>query len=100
MTAASGSLDTAADESWCWLHAIAAELSGAGLIVQLHQTRAGLDLTATRYHTDRREIEVLVDEDGYTELRYWADRAATPAQAADIIVRALGIIGGAKANGP
>jgi hypothetical protein len=98
MTAASGGLDMAVDESGRWLLAIAAELSGAGLIVQLHQSRAGLDLTATHYHSDRREIEVLIDEDGYTELRYWADQAATPAQAADVIVRALSVISDLRAT--
>jgi hypothetical protein len=97
MTAISGGPSTAVNESGRWLLAIATELSGAGLIVQLHQTRAGLDLTATRYHTDRREIEVLVDEDGYTELRYWADQAAAPAQVADIIVRVLSVVSDIRA---
>jgi hypothetical protein len=82
------------------LRAIAAELSAAGLVIHLHQTRAGLDLTAALHHPGLRETDVLVDEDGYTELRYWADQTATPAQAADIIVHALAIIGGAMANGP
>src|SRR5439155_13367963 len=61
-----------------WLQAIAAELSAAGLSVHLHRTRAGLDLTATLHRPGYRDTDVLIDEDGYTELRYWADRDATP----------------------
>ena len=74
------------------LRIIGAELSAAGLAIQLHHTQAGLDLTATLHHSSRRETDVIVDEDGYTELRYWADPAATPAQAANAIVTALAAV--------
>jgi hypothetical protein len=33
-----------------------------------------------------------VDDDGYTELRYWNQPQATPAQVATVIVRALAAI--------
>ena len=74
------------------LRVIGAELSAAGLAIQLHHTPAGLALTATLHHSSRRETDVIVDEDGYTELHYWADPAATPAQAANAIVTALAAV--------
>jgi predicted ABC-type ATPase len=79
------------------LQGIADELVAAGLSVQLHRTRAGLDLTAALHRPGLRETDVLIDEDGYTELRYWADQAATPAQVAGSIVHALGVVCGIHA---
>lgn len=75
-----------------WLRAIAAKLSAAGLSIRLHHTPAGSDLTATLHHPGRREIDALIDDDGYIELRYWADPAGTPAQVADTIVRAFSAV--------
>jgi hypothetical protein len=45
-----------------------------------------LDLTATMHRAHHRETDIVVDEDGYTELRYWADPNATAldAVAADL----------------
>lgn len=80
------------------LRAVAAELSAVGLAISLHRTRAGLDLTATLHQPGRRETDVLIDEDGYTELRYWADPAATPAQLADTIVHALSVVSAIQAR--
>jgi len=37
-------------------------------------------------------VDVIVDEDGYTELRYWADPVATPAEVAYAITSALAAI--------
>jgi hypothetical protein len=74
------------------LRAIAADLSAAGLSIHLHHTRAGLDLTATLHQPGHRETDVLVDEDGYTELRYWADPDATSAQIANTITGALAVV--------
>lgn len=77
--------DDAADRLW----AIADELSAAGLTTHLRCTRGVLDLSATMYRSGHRETDVIVDEDGYTELHYWADPAATPAQVAYAITTAL-----------
>ena len=52
------------------LHEIAAGLTAAGLVTRLHRTRAGTDLTATLRLPGYQDIEVIADEDGYTELRY------------------------------
>jgi len=64
------------------IRAVAAQLSAAGLVTVVQETSAGLDLTATSHQPGRKEVEVVVDEDGYAELRWWADPGATPALAA------------------
>lgn len=71
------------------LHEIATGLAAIGLATRLYRTRAGTDLTATLHAPGHREIEVILDEDGYTELRYWADLNTTPAAAVAIITSAL-----------
>lgn len=55
----------------------------------MHETSAGLDLIATSHHPGRREVEVIVDEDGYAELRWWAAPGATPADVAAVITRVI-----------
>ncbi len=75
-----------------WLRDIAGKLSAARFDTRLHTTRAGSDLTVTLHHPGRREMEALIDDDGYIELRYWANPAATPAQVAHTIVRAFTIV--------
>ena len=72
--------------------AIADELSLAGLATHLHRTRGVLDLTATMRQPGRRETDVVLDEDGYTELRYWADPDASPAEVAYAITSALAAV--------
>jgi hypothetical protein len=69
--------------------AVAAQLSAAGLVSAVQGTSAGLELTATSHRPGRREIEVVVDEDGYAELRWWAAPGATPADVAAVITRAI-----------
>jgi hypothetical protein len=71
------------------MRAVAAQLSAAGLASVVHETSAGLELTATSHGPGRREIEVVVDEDGYAELRWWAALGATPADVAAVISRAI-----------
>ena len=71
------------------LHEIAAGLTSAGLVANLHRTRAGTDLTATLHLPGYHEIEVIADEDGYTELRYWCSLSSTPAADVATIARLL-----------
>lgn len=71
------------------LHQIAAGLTGLGFIARTHRTRAGTDLTATRHSPDHRDIQVIVDEDGYTEVRYWASLSCTPADAVTTFAKVL-----------
>ena len=60
------------------LRAMAADLTAHGLTTHLTDSRAGLDLTATLSPSGRREAELIIDEDGYAELRYWIPSAPRP----------------------
>lgn len=71
------------------LHEIAARLTKTGWITRLYRTRAGTDLTATLHPPGHRDIQVIADEDGYTELRYWASPVTTPAAAVAAIASVL-----------
>ncbi len=74
------------------MHAVAATLTAAGLTAQVHVTRGVLDVTATWDRAAVKAAEVIVDDDGYVEVRYWNHPWATPAQTATVIVRALAAI--------
>lgn len=74
------------------LQAIAVRLSLAGITTHLYRNCGIPDLTATMRLPGHREVDVIVDEDGYTELRYWADPVATPAEVAYAITSALAAI--------
>jgi len=71
------------------LQQIAAGLTAIGLITRLHRTRAGTDLTATLHPPGHRDIQVIADEDGYTELRYWASLRTPPTAAVATIAGVL-----------
>ena len=71
------------------MRAIAAALTAAGLKARVNRTGRLLDVTATWERPDGRAAEVIVDDDGYVEVRYWNHPWATPAQVAVVIVRAL-----------
>jgi hypothetical protein len=74
------------------MRAIAAGLRAAGLTARLHRSRAGWDITAVLARSGGRESEVVIDEDGYTEIRYWNPPGATPDQIARVIAGALAVI--------
>ena len=74
------------------MHAVAAALTTAGLTAHVHVTRGVLDVTATLERPDAKAAEVIIDDDGYTEIRYWNQPSATPPQVATVIVRALAAI--------
>jgi serine/threonine-protein kinase RsbW len=68
---------------------MAAELTAHGLTTHLTDSRAGLDLTATLSPSGKREAELIIDEDGYAELRYWNPPGTPPAQVTATAIRAL-----------
>jgi len=74
------------------LHEIAAGLAAVGLVTHLHRTPAGTDLTATLRLPGYRDIEVIADEDGYTELRYWCSLTSAPAADVATIARLLDML--------
>jgi serine/threonine-protein kinase RsbW len=76
------------------MRAMAAQLTAHGLTTHLTDSRAGLDLTATLSPSGRREAELIIDEDGYAEIRYW-NAPGTPAdQVTATALRALNAITG------
>jgi hypothetical protein len=84
--------DATVQDTAARMHAIAAELQTAGFTARVHETRGVLDLTGSLHRPGGREIEVLVDQDGYAEIRYWNLPAATPAEIAATIVGALSAV--------
>jgi hypothetical protein len=83
--------DTAA-----WMQAVAAGLTAAGLAANVNETRGVLDITATLQRPGSKASQVIVDEDGYVELRYWNQPGATPEQVTTVIVRPLAAISAAQ----
>lgn len=75
-----------------WMRAIAAGLGSGGLVAEVNQTRGVLDINATLRRPGGKPVEVVVDEDGYVELRYWNRPGATPEQVTTVILRALATI--------
>ena len=78
------------------MRAITAGLTDAGLTACLNETRGVLDVTAALDRPGGKASEVLVDEDGYVELRYWNQPGSTPEQITLVIVRALAAIAAAQ----
>jgi len=74
------------------MHDVAVMLAEAGLATQVCETNGVLDLTATLRPPGCHEIEIIVDEDWYVEIRYWNVPAATPAEVSAVISRALAAI--------
>jgi hypothetical protein len=74
------------------LHEIAARLTEIGWITRLHQTRAGTDLTAVLHSPGQRDVQVIADEDGYTELRYWVSLSSSPVAAVAAIVGLIDVL--------
>jgi len=77
------------------LRAMAADLAAHGLTTHLTDSRAGLDLTATLSPSGKREAELIIDEDGYAELRYWIPAGTPPAEVTAAALRALNAVTGA-----
>ena len=69
-------------------------LSAAGLAASLNVTRDIPDVTARLAQPGGRDITVIVDDDGYVELRFWAAPGATPSELTTILTRAITVIAG------
>src|SRR5215470_16457570 len=77
------------------LRTIEVGLAAIGLSTRLRESAGKADLTATLHQPGQREIEVVIDADGYTELRYWANLNVTPTQTVATITSALAVIAAA-----
>ncbi len=87
------------DDAEAWLAAVSAGLAAAGLAAELRRTGAGLEVAATVRRPGRRETDVIVDEDGYAELRWWTAPGTTPDEAVTAITRATAAVT-TPASGP
>jgi hypothetical protein len=71
------------------MRAIADGFAAAGMDTRLHETYGTIEVTAV----DReRDIEAIVGDDGYVELRYWRTPGALPAQVCATIASAIAAI--------
>ena len=96
MTAASSGAAGRGGETARRMRAITAGLMDAGLAVSLNVTQGVLDITAALDRPGGKASEVIVDEDGYVEVRYWNHPGATPEQITAVIVRALAAVNAAQ----
>jgi hypothetical protein len=80
------------------MNAIAAGLRAEGLAIGVHRTEGVLDVTATTRPPGRREIELIVDDDGYVQVSWWCPAGATPHQIIATIGRVLGAITSSDVN--
>jgi hypothetical protein len=69
-------------------------LTAAGLIAALNVTREVPDITARLPQPGGRDITIVIDDDGYIELRFWASPGITPSQVTTTLSRAIGVITG------
>jgi hypothetical protein len=67
-------------------------LTAAGLTACLNVTRDIPDITARLPRPGRRDIRLIIDDDGYIELRFWASPGATPSQITTTLTRAISVI--------
>ncbi|MGH3280926.1 MAG: hypothetical protein ACRDNW_17575, partial [Trebonia sp.] len=64
-------------------------LTAAGLTAALNVTRETPGIMARLPQPGGRDITVIIDDDGYIELRYWASPDATPSQITTTLTRAV-----------
>jgi len=67
-------------------------LTAAGLTACLNVTRDIPDVTARLPVPGGRDIRVIIDDDGYVELRFWTDPGATPSEVASTVTRAVTVV--------
>jgi hypothetical protein len=67
-------------------------LTAAGLTACLNVTRGIPDITARLSRPGGRDIRVIIDDDGFIELRFWASPASSPSQITTTVTRAIGVI--------
>ena len=64
-------------------------LTAAGLTACLNVTRDIPDVTAGLPQPGGRDIKIIIDDDGYIELRFWASPGATPEHVTSLLTGAI-----------
>ena len=67
-------------------------LTAAGLTACLNVTQDIPDITARLSSPGGRDIRVIIDDDGYIELRFWADPGTSPSRITTTVTRAISAI--------
>jgi hypothetical protein len=76
-----------------WIREIAADLDAAGILATVNGDHiTGLDATAAAQPPGRGKAEVMVDEDGYAEVRWNLSTEAPPADITAAITRVLAAV--------
>jgi hypothetical protein len=75
------------------IHAIAAALAATGVVTGTNGNNlTGLDVTATAFPPGRAKTEIMLDEDGYAEIRWYTNPAAPAAEVTAALTRVLAAI--------
>ncbi|MGH3395221.1 MAG: hypothetical protein ACRDPO_11075 [Streptosporangiaceae bacterium] len=75
------------------IHAIAAGLAAAGVAAGTNgNSLTGLDVTATSQPPGRATAEIMLDEDGYAEIRWFTNPAAPAPEITAALTRILAAI--------
>jgi len=64
-------------------------LTASGLAACLNHTGGIPDITARLPGSGGKDIQVIIDDDGYIEIRYWASPQDTPEQITTTLIRML-----------
>ena len=69
-------------------------LTAAGLTACLNVTRDIPDVTAWLPQPGGRDIKIIIDDDGYIELRFWTSPGTTPSHVTRILTGAIAALNG------
>jgi hypothetical protein len=93
MTDALGRAFPAAAASARRIHAIAAGLAATGVATSTNgDSLTGLDVTATARPAGYAQTEIMLDEDGYAEIRWYTNPAAPAADVTAALARVLAAV--------
>jgi hypothetical protein len=82
-----------------WVRAVADELTAAGLTARVDDPGIVHAVAVTASMPSRGEADVIIDEDGCAELRWWPGPGTAPAEVASTIVRALAAVRTPRSDG-
>jgi hypothetical protein len=90
---ASGQPRSATEDPAGRIRAIAAGLAATGVVAGTNGNNlTGLDVTASIRPPGRTETEIMLDEDGYAEIRWYTNPAATAAEVTAALARVLAAV--------
>jgi len=86
----------APEDPAAWIQAIAAGLAATGVDTGTNgDNLTGLDVTVTVRPPGLAKTEIMLDEDGYAEIRWYTNPAAPPAEVTAALTRVLAAVAAA-----